>query len=456
FNNKIAPQTFNSIQFYIADSNQHLFFPVDYFFDWTYLDYLVLTFDDPIDKGLYQFYAKNIIAFDGRDYTIIQLFGKNIPFQTLGLKISEIMADPTPAIGLPELEFVEISNPTAIGVSACQLYFGNHNSKQAFQIDSLAPFSFAILCERSDTSAFLTYGKTIGITSFPSIGNSNDTLYLFDEKLRLIDSVSYKINQWESNKREGGYSLERLNGFYDCPNTKLWHSSLAAIGGSPGISNLLALNQLETFQVSQLELGEQEIKITCTESIDSTAFDWNTIQLIGLSNTLINYEFNNNCQSLRLFYQQAFPMATKFDLQINTLQNCMSEKIDSTFSVFISDSIYNNQVIINELLFNTSDSLPEFVELYNRSNQIQNLKNWSIGVRNAKNGISYTKKILDNYFLYPAHYVCISTNAPLLQNHYGFKSVNDFITNPEMPTLTNEQGTVVLLSPNQQLIDEVY
>ena len=28
FNNKIAPQTFNAIQFYIADSNQHLFFQV--------------------------------------------------------------------------------------------------------------------------------------------------------------------------------------------------------------------------------------------------------------------------------------------------------------------------------------------------------------------------------------------------------------------------------------------
>ena len=61
----------------------------------------------------------------------------------------------------------------------------------------------------------------------------------------------------------------------------------------------------------------------------------------------------------------------------------------------------HNQVIINELLFNTSDSLPEFVELYNRSNQIQNLKNWGIGVRNAKNEISNTKKILDTYFLYP-------------------------------------------------------
>jgi hypothetical protein len=58
FNNKIAPQTFNAIQFYIADSNQHLFFPIDYYFDWTYLDYLVLTFDDEIDKGLFQFFAK--------------------------------------------------------------------------------------------------------------------------------------------------------------------------------------------------------------------------------------------------------------------------------------------------------------------------------------------------------------------------------------------------------------
>ena len=95
-----------------------------------------------------------------------------------------------------------------------------------------------------------------------------------------------------------------MNDFYDCPNTKLWHSSLAAIGGSPGNNNLLELNQLAAFQVTALELNKQEIKITCTEGIDSAAFDWSTIQLIGLSNSLINYQFSNNNQTLHLIYQQ--------------------------------------------------------------------------------------------------------------------------------------------------------
>ena len=53
---------------------------------------------------------------------------------------------------------------------------GKYYAYPFFELDTLAPYAFAILCERSDTSAFLTYGKTIGITSFPSIGNSIDTI----------------------------------------------------------------------------------------------------------------------------------------------------------------------------------------------------------------------------------------------------------------------------------------
>lgn len=456
FNHKIAAHTFNAIQFYVSDSNQHLIFPIAYLFDWTYLDDLTLTFDEEMENQAYLFYAKNIIALDGRDYNIIYPFGKNTIPQKAILNITEFMADPSPAIGLPELEYIEIYNNSTTGLHNFNIWVGNHSSKKFSTIDTLAPFQYAILCEKTDTSAFKLFGKTIGISNFPNIGNSIDTLYLYDEKEKIIDQVSYQISQWPSNRREGGYSLERINNFYNCSNQKLWHSSFQMVGGSPGQANEIGLEQMPLFKIDEINATSQMLSLKLSEKIDTSNLTAISVQL-SISDITIQYiHFEEHSLKLSIHWTNALPKEKPIAVRVSFIQNCMNERIDSAFNLFITDSIYDHQLIINEILFNTSDSIPEFIELYNRSADIINLKNWKLGIRNSKNEISSLKKIEPDYLLYPSSYVCISKNAANLQQKYNYKNTSDFINNTEMPTLANEQGTVVLLSPKQQLIDEVY
>lgn len=456
FNHKIAPDTFNAIQFYVADSNQHLIFPIAYVFDWTYLDELILTFDEEMENQTYLFYAKNIVALDGRDYNIIYPFGKNTTPQKAIVNITEFMADPSPAIGLPELEYIEIYNNTSTGIRDFNFWVGNHSSKHFGNIDTLAPFQYAILCEKSDTNAFKFFGKTIGVSNFPSIGNSADTLYLYDEKEKIIDAVSYQISQWPSNQREGGYSLERINDFYECNDQKLWHSSFQNVGGSPGHANEIALKQLPRFKITEIIANSQMISLKLSEKIDESNLTAILVQLNIADITVQSIQFEESSLRLNIHWTTLLPKEKPIAVHVNFIQNCMNENIDSVFNLFISDSLYDQKIIINEILFNTSDSLPEFIELYNRSADIVNLKNWQIGIRNSKNEISSLKNIMTDYLLYPSSYVCISKNAVFLQQKYNYKNTSDFVSNPEMPTLANEQGTVLLLSPKQQLIDEVY
>src|SRR5690349_24924096 len=52
--------------------------------------------------------AGNLLDTDSKSFTFIDI-GQAAPFELL---ITEIMADPTPVISLPDAEYIEIYNPT--------------------------------------------------------------------------------------------------------------------------------------------------------------------------------------------------------------------------------------------------------------------------------------------------------------------------------------------------------
>src|SRR5689334_12435685 len=107
-----------------------------------------------------------------RKLLLIALFA--IPFISLAqanrfdIIITEIMADPSPVVGLPNAEFVEIKNvsSTAFNLSGWKLSdatsTGTINTNFVLQPDSIV-----ILCSTGNLATFSAFGRTIGVTSFP-------------------------------------------------------------------------------------------------------------------------------------------------------------------------------------------------------------------------------------------------------------------------------------------------
>ena len=125
------------------------------------------------------------------------------------LLITEIMADPSPVVRLPNAEYIEIRNNSLseINITGWKLSDAgttatiNHNY-------SIKPDSMVIICANVNVNALSVYGKTIGVSNFPSLDNDGDIISLRSNTGAYIHAVSYSPAWYHSTiKKEGGYIL---------------------------------------------------------------------------------------------------------------------------------------------------------------------------------------------------------------------------------------------------------
>ena len=153
--------------------------------------------------------------------------------------IDEIMADQTPQIGLPSNEWIELKNVSANPINLQNWRIGDATGQSgAMPNFILQPDSFVIVCTGSAVAAMQVYGRAISVTSFPSLDNDADQLYLKSNTGLTIHAVSYSLS-WYQNavKSDGGWTLEMIDTKNPCAGITNWKASTDARGGSPGIKN---------------------------------------------------------------------------------------------------------------------------------------------------------------------------------------------------------------------------
>ncbi|MEJ7674168.1 MAG: lamin tail domain-containing protein [Chitinophagaceae bacterium] len=155
--------------------------------------------------------------------------------------IDEIMADPTPQVGLPNNEWIELKNTSsvAINLQGFRLYdlTGQSGAMPSY---ILKPDSFVIVCSASSVVAMLAFGPTISVTSFPSLDNNGDLLSLISSQGRVINTVNYNISWYQNElKKDGGWTLEMIDTKNPCSGFTNWKASVDTKGGTPGKKILL-------------------------------------------------------------------------------------------------------------------------------------------------------------------------------------------------------------------------
>ncbi|RDC64638.1 lamin tail domain-containing protein [Adhaeribacter pallidiroseus] len=129
------------------------------------------------------------------------------------LRITEILADYSPAVNLPESEYFEIYNASGKTFNLVNWKYSDATtSTGVFPTVSLAPGEYRIVCRAADTLEFKSFGKVIGLKTFPSLNDGGDAVELFDQTGKLIDKVNYTPAWYrEKDKAEGGWSLEIID-----------------------------------------------------------------------------------------------------------------------------------------------------------------------------------------------------------------------------------------------------
>ena len=86
--------------------------------------------------------------------------------------INEIFADPTPVVGLPGEEYVELFNHTSNIFNLGSWEFVNSGTAKILPSFNLQANAYVILCDVNDTALFTPYGDVIGITSFTALSDT--------------------------------------------------------------------------------------------------------------------------------------------------------------------------------------------------------------------------------------------------------------------------------------------
>lgn len=130
------------------------------------------------------------------------------------------------------------------------------------------------------------------IQSWRLLHNNNGTVALRDKQQMIVDQVSYS-NSWYGTpqKRNGGWSLERINPNLPCNNVNTWKASEAANGGTPAQQNSVWNERYTpTIRLTVQEINDESIVFRVFPSLEEISFDHSEITIENGHLSIPRYE----------------------------------------------------------------------------------------------------------------------------------------------------------------------
>jgi hypothetical protein len=370
--------------------------------------------------------------------------------------INEIYADPDSTItSLPNAEFIEIKNVSTqiINLNNWKLYDASTigDNGAVFPNISLLPNEYAIVCDWDDTLRFQPYGKTISMNSFPSMNNSDDELLITDNFDRAINYVNY-TDKWykDDAKKSGGYTLERIDPSKACVGEENWKASVASIGGTPATINSVDSIVSDTTLPMLLRakfIDNKTIELLFNESIDESSALLISNYTVDNGLTIASLNASSyTSQTVLVTFTTDMNVGTVYTISLNNLKDCSSNIIGlSNATQFgIPQTLTANDIVINEVLFNPATGGYDFVELYNRSNKIIDLKNVKI-LEQDPTDLSYTDNTVittSSFLLMPSSFVVLTENTQNIIQTYYVQNPGALLAVAGMPNYEDNEGIV--------------
>ncbi|MCJ0741174.1 lamin tail domain-containing protein [Pedobacter montanisoli] len=366
--------------------------------------------------------------------------------------INEIMANPKGVKGLPETEYIELWNKSDeyIIVSGWKYSKDAATKPVVLTADTLAPKQYLILCANANAPLLKPFGKAMGLASWPALTNTKANLKIYDMHDNLIDEVSY-TDTWyqDAKKKSGGFSLELINPYGNCTGGANWIASIAEYGGTPGSKNSVYNDEKDT-------QGPQIILTTIINPrVIQIDFDKKLAAHTAIN--ISNYVMNNGVgtpvsielveplyKTVMLTFEKDLTKGIEYTLTCSNLTNCSGAEMQqgrNASKFFYAKDILPNSILISEVLFNPKVRGAEFVEIYNNTEHILDLKDLKIGNADRKND-----KIISNVslFIQPKTYWVLSANIEHLKETYSVKYPDQMVKMPNMPAYNNDKGMVAL------------
>jgi hypothetical protein len=372
--------------------------------------------------------------------------------------INELMVDPDPPVGLPNYEYIELYNRTNYPINLKNWTLTTGSYVKVFPSVVIEPDSFLILCSQTAEPSLSVYGTTVGFSSF-SLTNTGETVTLADSSGHIIHTITY-TDSWygDDYKKNGGWSLEQIDPDNPCGEASNWRASSDMSGGTPGKVNSVNAKNPDNVAPQLVRvsiINNNSVQLYFSEAMDSVFLQKNINYIVdnNIGNPSSTHPVKPDYSSVILNFSSSIQTGIIYTITvIDTLKDCVgnSMPVNSSARFAIPELPSQNDIVINEILSNPKGNGVDYVELYNRSNKVIDLKDL---VLTSYDTIASTFTEVNDiapggYIMFPGDYAVITTNPAIVKSQYYTPNPNGFIQVPSMPAFNNDAGIAIIALKN--------
>ena len=365
--------------------------------------------------------------------------------------VSEFMADPSPPVGLPEVEFVEVFNRSTNPIDFQNWKLSDGTATATLPHFILMPASRLVI---TTTTGAAQFNASIGVTGFPSLNNAGDNIILKTPGNATVDSITYSTLWYHSDeKKDGGWSLEIVDPENICEEENNWTASENVNGGTPGtINSVNASNPDVTAPeiLSAVIIGPKQVEINFNEKLDGHA-----MVMAQLNPTLIinSISYSSSLKKVILLTSDSFQPSVAYTLMLNNVSDCSGNAlIQNEIQLILPEAASANDILINEILFNPRSGGVDFVELFNTTTKYISFKKWSL-TNYVDNVTSNAKQIESgNIIIAPKSFMVFAAEPSTLKAQYA-RTIESVTYSTTLPSMPDDEGSIALVDSLGQAID---
>lgn len=360
------------------------------------------------------------------------------------LIITELFSDPTPALGLPEVEFIELYNRSNKYFDLADWKIGDASADGTITGGWIMPGEYKVLCS---TASLADYPNGFAVTSFPSLNNSGDDVVLKAPSLAVIDKVAYTDSWYRDDaKKDGGYTLELINPNDPCSDQLNWTASMSSSGGTPAQQNSVYDPTPDTEAptiIATNAVAPNQLELTFSEGMDSVSLA-GAVLTVNPGLTVAGYSLPSAFPgTMTVLFNENITASQLYAFTIGPVADCWLNATHPAGTFALAEAPAAGDLVINEILFDPGTGGTDFIELYNRSQKILDLQTY--GIANFDDGaLANIHTIPEHYLLFPDQYIVLTADSAYQQAHFPAAIPGRFYQ-MSLPALDNDSSTIYVL-----------
>jgi Lamin Tail Domain/Bacterial Ig-like domain len=393
--------------------------------------------------------AGNILTTQSLDFQYLKI---ETPVE-YDLIINELMVDPTPRRGLPDAEWIEVLNRSQKHFQMSALRIGDGaGTGVVIPAYIIKPGEYIVLTNTTkvDSLRAVTNATVLGVSiSTIELKNDGDIVVLKTANNIPIDLVEYSLEWYADDaKRDGGWSLERINPNTPCIGRANWQAcpNFPAPGGTPGAINRSYDIKPDTQaprMISAFPLSATQIEVRFTEGLDRSAWETPSAWRMQPALNISNIQASTDRSLMLLTLNQAMQLRTRYALTVGAaVRDCAGNLVPATDTAFVglAEKPEKQDIVINEVLFNPPTGAARYVEFYNRSNKVFD---WSEFILSDPEISQSIEEITVKRLFFPGEYHVFTSTPVITRERYQDVLAVNFIRQ-DLPSMYDDEGSIVI------------